>query len=61
MVGYFLVCFLAGVLWAVCEVRYDVKYLQFPLPPHPQQWSYADPWTGCQSLACGIPAVANDH
>lgn len=61
MVGYFLVCFLAGVLWAVCEVRYDVKYLQFPLPPHPQQWSYADPWIGCRSLGCRIPAVANDH
>lgn len=33
---------------------------QFSLPPHPQQWSCADPWTGYQSLDCMFPAVVNN-
>lgn len=36
MVGYFLVCFLVGVLWAVYEVGYNVKYFAvFTSPSSP--------------------------
>lgn len=60
MVGHFWVSFLVGVLWAVYEIRYAVKYfavLTFPSSPAVELcWSL----TGCQSLGCVFPAVVNN-
>lgn len=60
MVGCFLVWFWLGFCGQCMNLDMMLSTSQFSLPPHPQQWSCADPWTECLSLGCMCPAVVNN-